>query len=474
MARTTKDHRLDTPSLRQSKKPRAGNEPYWRTLETGFALGYRPGKRGGSWIARHYDASTGRRFHKLGAADDVQPANGINVLSWGEAKKKAEEWFANLAQSDSGEVIKGRYTVADAMRDYADSLEAEKRKSQNGTREIVAAHILPKLGHIELDNLKYGKVKKWRDDLPKIQPRVRTGFVKEKVWCVRNVKGKQRGQFRERATEVPLPQQFRSIDENDPDVIRKRQATANRILTVLKAALNHARKERKISNDNAWKEVKSFGRVNLPKIRFLTLEESDALIRVAADDLASLATGALLTGARYGELARLRIEDFNRERNSVYVAESKNGESRYIPLNEQGVEFFKALVKDRSPRAFMFTKANGKPWKRSEQIRPIVAACKDAHIEGASFHILRHTYASHAVMNGMPIEVLAEVLGHKDTRVTMRHYSHLCKTYKQKLVMQFAPSYGFKATPPTHFPTHAVAGRSKGRLLSIEDAAKAS
>jgi hypothetical protein len=80
-------------------------------------------------------------------------------------------------------------------------------------------------------------------------------------------------------------------------------------------------------------------------------------------------------------------------------------------------------------------------------------------------------------MNGMPIEVLAEVLGHKDTRVTMRHYSHLCKTYKQKLVMQFAPSYGFTAsptTPATPIPTLVAAGRSKGLLLSIEDAAKAS
>jgi hypothetical protein len=72
----------------------------------------------------------------------------------------------------------------------------------------------------------------------------------------------------------------------------------------------------------------------------------------------------------------------------------------------------------------------------------------------------------------MPIEVLAEVLGHKDTRVTMRHYSHLCKAYKQKLVMQFAPSYGFTPSPTT-LPTYAVAGRRKGRLLSIEDAAKA-
>ncbi len=46
-------------------------------------------------------------------------------------------------------------------------------------------------------------------------------------------------------------------------------------------------------------------------------------------------------------------------------------------------------------------------------------ACDTAKIEGVTFHILRHTYASHALMAGMTIEVLAQQLGHKDTRITM-------------------------------------------------------
>jgi site-specific recombinase XerD len=59
------------------------------------------------------------------------------------------------------------------------------------------------------------------------------------------------------------------------------------------------------------------------------------------------------------------------------------------------------------------------------------AACEAAKLEGVTFHILRHPYASHAVMNGMPIAVLSEQLGHKDTRITGWHYAHLCQTYKQ-------------------------------------------
>jgi len=100
---------------------------------------------------------------------------------------------------------------------------------------------------------------------------------------------------------------------------------------------------------------------------------------------------------------------------------------------------------DRADDARMFVKANGKPWKTSEQQRPMDDACDAAKIEGVTFHILRHTYASRALMAGMTIEVLAQQSGHKDTRITMRHYAYLCPTFKQDSIRRFAPSFGFGA-----------------------------
>lgn len=444
MARTTKDQRLDTPSIRLKLKPRPGNEPYWRTLDTCLALGYRPGKKGGSWIARHYDATTGRRYHKLAAADDIQDANGINVLTFGEAKAKAEEWFRQLAEMDSGEVVGSKYSVADAMADYLQHLEREKRKPQDRTKSTIDAHILPALGTIQLSKLTHGKVKKWRDALADGSPRTRTGFVKERVWCVRMVHGKPKGQYRMRVTEtkIPLKQAHREIDD-DPETLRKRQASANRILTVLKAALNHACVERKVSTKAAWTNVKAFRKVDVAKVRFLSVSELKAFIPVCEADFRRIAKGALVTGARYGELAAMFVEDFNEPNGTVYIATSKNGESRHIHLNDEGIAFFKQVVKGRNPNDPMFVRANGEPWKTSEQQRPMEAACKDAHIEGVTFHILRHTYASHAVMNGMPLEVLQKQLGHKDIRITLKHYAHLCSDYKQQSVRAHAPSFGF-------------------------------
>ena len=68
----------------------------------------------------------------------------------------------------------------------------------------------------------------------------------------------------------------------------------------------------------------------------------------------------------------------------------------------------------RKPTEKLLVKADGSPWQQSEQKRPMDAACETAGVEGVTFHILRHTFASHAVMAGMTIEVLAKQLGHKD------------------------------------------------------------
>jgi integrase len=133
---------------------------------------------------------------------------------------------------------------------------------------------------------------------------------------------------------------------------------------------------------------------------------------------------------------------------TVYVADSKNGESRYVDLNDEGIALFGEVTNQRKPKELIFLSANGKQWKPSEQQRPMNDACEAAKLEGVTFHILRHTYASHSLMNGMTTEVLAQQLGHKDTRITMRHYAHLCPTFKQESVRRNAPSFGFAVHKP--------------------------
>src|SRR5262245_60293361 len=73
----------------------------------------------------------------------------------------------------------------------------------------------------------------------------------------------------------------------------------------------------------------------------------------------------------------------------------------------------------------------------------------------ASFHVLRHTHGSTLAMSGVPLAVIAEQLGHADTRMTKKHYAHL------------APSY-VADTIRAHFPTLGIAGESAVTTLRRE------
>lgn len=97
------------------------------------------------------------------------------------------------------------------------------------------------------------------------------------------------------------------------------------------------------------------------------------------------------------------------------------------------------------------------PWGKSHQQRPLGRACSRAGITPAvSFHVLRHTYGSILAMRGVPLAVIAEVLGHADTRITGRHYAHMMPSYVA--VRANLPSFGFEARKVTPL-------RNRGAIL---------
>ena len=70
-------------------------------------------------------------------------------------------------------------------------------------------------------------------------------------------------------------------------------------------------------------------------------------------------------------------------------------------------------------------------------------ACARAKIvPPANFHCLRHSYASHVVMAGAPLLVVAKNLGHADARMVERHYGHLSQSYVAEAIRATAPRFG--------------------------------
>lgn len=416
MARKVRDKAIDSREARRKLAPR--DMCYWRSLERGLHLGYRRIRNGaGTWWARHYLGDQRYETESLGIADDLSDADGVAVLDYWQAQEKARNRMVQRAHAAAGKT--GPCTVADAMDAYLRFLGGDGRGACTirDARYRDQAFIRPKLGNTEVAALTADKLRQWRDDLVQTPARART--------------------------KKGSTQRYRKIANEDGQ--RARRSSANRIWALLRAALNHAFHEGKVSSDLEWRKVKPFKKVDAARVRYLTIAEAKRLINAAEPDFRRLVQAALQTGARYGELARLTVADFNPDVGTISIQLSKSGKSRHIVLTDEGAQFFRRLCAGRAGDEILLRKANGAPWDFAHQIRPMTETVARAKIKPPiSFHGLRHTWASHAVMNGMPLMVVVRNLGHADTRMVEKHYGHLAPSYVADAVRKSAPKFGFK------------------------------
>src|SRR5215471_12211909 len=395
MARKVRDKELDTREARSKLKARG--KPYWRVIEPGLHLGYRRLKgRAGTWSARHYLGSQQYQLEAIGTADDLSDPDGVAILSYWDAQTKARERMVRRAHATAGRTPP--LTVWAAVEAYLEWLESN-RKSAYDARRRAEAFIYPKLGDIECETLTTDALHKWHVALAKEAPRVRT---------------------------KPGAKQQHRVFSADEEAVRRRRASANRVLTILKAALNRAWRQGKISSDAAWRRVEPFEDVDAARVRYMTIAEAKRLINASDPGFRDLVQAALQTGGRYGELIRLRCHDFNSDTGTLAIRQSKSGKPRHVVLTNEGTAFFSQVCAGRPGHATMFVKADGKPWGRGHQGPLMAAACERAKISPSiGFHGLRHTWASLAVMAGMPLMVVAKNLGHRDTRMVEMHYGHM-------------------------------------------------
>jgi integrase len=147
----------------------------------------------------------------------------------------------------------------------------------------------------------------------------------------------------------------------------------------------------------------------------------------------------------------MRAADFNAQAGTVTVHLSKAGKARHVALDDEGQQFFAILTDGRSTGDLIFRRSDGKAWGPSHQQRPLDEASKAAKLDpAATFHILRHTYASMLAMKGVPMGVIAAQLGHSDTRMTERHYAHLAPSYVASTIRAALPSLGILEAKEFH------------------------
>ncbi len=415
MARAVRNPKMDTRTARTSLAER--REPYWTVIAKGCAIGYRRGAKGGTWLAR-FRGEDGKQHHEaLGAADDARDPDGLTVFSFSQAQERARAFFGQRSKELSGDVQAhtSPYTVALALEDYFAARERRGSKGVKADKHAADARIAPALGAVEVAKLTTRQLRDWHAAL--------AGAPK----LVRTKKGAP-----ERATKAH--------DEADPEAVRARRATANR---VLKAALNHAFNEGQVGADEPWRKVRPFREADAAIVRFLKAEECVRLVNACDPACRSLVCGALVTGCRYGELTRMRSADYSPESGTITVRTSKAGTRRHVALTLEGQTIIGALTAGRPPRTLIFTRDNGEAWRASQQQRPLDEASKRAGIDPAvTFHVLRHSYATSLAMKGVPMGVIAAQLGHADTRMTERHYAHLAPSYVADTVRAALPALG--------------------------------
>ncbi len=428
MARTKRSAKLGS---RESRLKLEVEKRHQEPLAEGRYLLYRKPKNAaaGSWMARWVDKETLKSVQRrLGDADDLLDADGVNILDFKTAQARAAEVFKELNNAAhveaTGEVLStGPYTVADAMTDYLRDAELRGVKGHSIMKLSINAHIVPKLGTISVAKLTKKRIEDWLQELA-AAPRRMTGKVRDEV---KHLAG-------------PVTE----------DEKRARKDSANRVLTNLNAALNLAVNSGRYSGPTAWRDVNRFKGVGTARVRFLTVQEQRRLVNACPDGFKQLVQAALFTGCRYGELGRLKVRDFNATAKTVFIEKSKSGKPRHIALTEEADAWFTEQGAGRGAGESLLIKPNAKgkarkyqedphAWGPHDQKKLMIDACENAKIEALGFHELRHTYASGLVNKGVPLAYVAAQLGHTDTTMVEKYYGHLCPSALADSIRKLAP-----------------------------------
>lgn len=400
MPRAPRNSRLATAEARSNLPVQ--KEPYWHQIIEGTFLGLAKGKRGSAWVVRQR-VGTGYKSRKVGHPDDKLAADGDVVLSHKQAVAVAHK----IAQG-AEPATRGHYGDGLTLNEIVDQYLQHRmlhpggrtgrvmsKASADMTRGLWARNGAGSIGQVPAARLNAAALRKWHAGIV-ASPPTKRGRVTQ-------------------------------YDGADPTQRASRQASANRILTICKAALENARVSGLTpeSAPDFWRRVKPFkideGAEQAP--RMLEPGEITRLLNAAAPDMRELLKAGLMTGARYGELVSMRVADYSGESGTVRIAQNKTGKVLRQPLTDEGRAYFDRMTAGRDPRELILQRSDGRPWGKSDARRPVMLAAKTAGLADVSFKATRATYGKLLLLATLNIELVAKALGHSDSRITRKHYA---------------------------------------------------
>lgn len=359
------------------------HEPYWGVpFDRGRALGYRKiAADRGSWTARMRSEETSKKYLYESLGSDLE-------LDYAAAKAKAEEWFQLKMEGVKTDEVE---TVEAACRAYVENLRAAKREdaAHDADKRFERTVYDKPFGRQVLAKLPATKVEEWRDGLG-LKP-----------------------------------------------------GATNRTLIALKAALNLAvrKKHAAVSLSIELRSVKPLSGGKNRRELYLDRKQRRALIKAANGAARDLMQGAALTGARAGELAKARCQQFDARTKSMKFITGKQRTvdkdgSRTVPLSPPAVKLFTRLSKGKGPDDYLFTRDDGQPWAHSDWDELVRDAAKAAGLPadpytGTCLYTLRHAFITEQLTRGMSTLVVARLVG-TSVQMIEEHYGHLAAGAAQK------------------------------------------
>jgi len=376
MANHVTSSKLVSRSARLKLEAREDGKAHFLKIARGIHLGYRRNATNGAWTVRC--TIGGQDWQKgVGLADDFAEANGDTILTFYEAQDRANK-IARAGKGGEAVVDLGApATVESAIEAYKANLRARGKSVRNAA--TAKAHLPPAILNKVVALLTTAELRRYRDGL------IEAGL--------------------------------------EP-------ASVNRITCPLKAALTLAAQmdRSRITNQWAWKDgLELLEGARESRNVVITDEEVRRVVEAACEhgpEFGLLIEAAAVTGARYSQLARIRVRDLQAGRRRVMIPTSPKGRGikkkthTAVPLTPSLAIKLQQIAAGRAPEALLLVKPNGTAWKPKDQWQRFRVTAERAGLDPdrVTMYALRHSSITRQLLAGVARDLVAD---RHDTSVAM-------------------------------------------------------
>lgn len=334
-------------------------------------------------MIRRIERKSGPRFEVYGQRDNRK----VFVSSHGtekEAEEADEDFRALMRAKERGEVAPEAdpsRTFGDAADEWIASLRKAKARKADGYSKRLEIYLKPAFGAVPLSRIVTSNVMAFRDEQAE----------------------------------------------------RFAPATVNGNLITLSSAFTYFRKRQWVSVNPCH----GVERVEDPERAYNWIHTRDEITRLllaCADELRDMVAVAVGTGLRFDELLHLQWSDVSLERRRITVHRGrqgtvKSGKLRVVPILDSVLGVLQARALKRDGAILVFPGKGGEVRSKQGVYDIYKLALKRARLdERLRWHDLRHTFASHWMMDGGCIFKLSKILGHSSVKITEKVYAHLAPT----------------------------------------------